>query len=337
MLGAAEPPPGEASMRRVSEDQIPLHEEFIYCCGAATQVLKCGPWRDLLNGESTDVPRLLFLIIPGNPGLAGYYRTFIQALYCGLNQQYPVWAVSHAGHCKPPSGMEMTEDTDIKELEDIFGLHGQTEHKLDFLRKNVPKDMKLVLIGHSIGCYITLEMMKRASELKVLRAVLLFPTIERMAQSPKGKFMTPLLCKLRYILYMPVYLLSFLPERAKTSIVRFALRGLKCPDEASIATSISLFSVDCIANILYMASQEMLKVVDRDNTTIQQNLKKLIFYYGTADGWCPQQYYEEIKMDFPDGDIRLCERGFRHAFVLDASKEMAAMITHWLQDDLTKL
>ncbi|XP_019392886.1 PREDICTED: lipid droplet-associated hydrolase isoform X2 [Crocodylus porosus] len=337
MLGAAEPPPGEASMRAVSEDQIPLHEEFIYCCGAATQVLKCGPWRDLLNGESTDLPRLLFLIIPGNPGLAGYYRTFIQALYCGLNQQYPVWAVSHAGHCKPPSGMEMTEDTDMKELEDIFGLHGQTEHKLDFLRKNVPKDMKLVLIGHSIGCYITLEMMKRASELKVLRSVLLFPTIERMAQSPKGKFMTPLLCKLRYILYMPVYLLSFLPERAKTSIVRFALRGLKCPDEASIATSINLFSVDCTANILYMASQEMLKVVDRDSTTIQQNLKKLIFYYGTADGWCPQQYYEEIKMDFPDGDIRLCERGFRHAFVLDASKEMAAMITHWLQDDLTKL
>jgi len=42
-------------------------------------------------------------------------------------------------------------------------------------------------------------------------------------------------------------------------------------------------------------------------------------------------------MDFPDGDIRLCEKGLRHAFVLDASKEMAAMITDWLQDDLTKL
>lgn len=42
-------------------------------------------------------------------------------------------------------------------------------------------------------------------------------------------------------------------------------------------------------------------------------------------------------MDFPDGDIRLCEKGLRHAFVLDASKEMAAMITDWLKDDLTKL
>ncbi|XP_064304191.1 lipid droplet-associated hydrolase isoform X1 [Phalacrocorax carbo] len=337
MLGAGEPAKGEANTRSASEEPVPLHEEFIYCCGAATHVLKCGPWKDLSKDESKNLPRLLFMIIPGNPGLAGYYRTFIQALYCGLNQQYPVWVVSHAGHCKPPSGMEMMEDTDIKELEDVFGLNGQVEHKLNFLKKNVSKDIKLVLIAHSIGCYITLEMMKRASELQVLRSVLLFPTIERMAQSPQGKLMTPLLCKLRYVLYMPVYLLSFLPEGVKASLVRFALRGMKTCDESSITTSVNLFSVDCIANILYMASQEMMKVVERDSTTIKQNLKKLIFYYGTGDSWCPQQYYDEIKMDFPDGDIRLCEKGLRHAFVLDASKEMAAMITDWLQDDLTKL
>ncbi|RMC17174.1 hypothetical protein DUI87_05751 [Hirundo rustica rustica] len=156
-----------SNMRAVSEEPVPLHEEFIYCCGAATHVLKCGPWKDLSKDESKNLPRLLFMIIPGNPGLAGYYRTFIQALYCGLNQQYPVWVVSHAGHCKPPSGMEMIEDTDIKELEDVFGLNGQVEHKLNFLKKNVSKDIKLVLIAHSIGCYITLEMMKRASELQV--------------------------------------------------------------------------------------------------------------------------------------------------------------------------
>lgn len=81
---------------------------------------------------------------------------------------------------------------------------------------------------------------------QVLRSVLLFPTIERMAQSPQGKLMTPLLCKLRYALYMPVYLLSFLPEGVKASLVRFALRGMKSCDESSITTSINLFSVDCI-------------------------------------------------------------------------------------------
>lgn len=85
---------------------------------------------------------------------------------------------------------------------------------------------------------------------QVLRSVLLFPTIERMAQSPQGKLMTPLLCKLRYALYMPVFLLSFLPEGVKASLVRFALRGMKTCDESSITTSINLFSVDCIGEHL---------------------------------------------------------------------------------------
>ncbi|XP_066467802.1 lipid droplet-associated hydrolase [Tiliqua scincoides] len=336
MLGAGrEQPNGEAViMKAASEQQVPLCEEFIYICGAATQVLKCGPWKDLWKSES--VPKLLFLVIPGNPGMAGYYQTFIQALYCGLNRQYPVWVISHAGHCKVPHGMEMLEETDTNEL-DVFGLRGQMEHKLNFLRKNVPKDMKLVLIGHSIGCYIALEMMKKAPELEILRCVMLFPTIERMAQSPQGKIMTPLLCQLRYILYMPIYLVTLLPERVKDPLVRYVLRGLKIHDESSIMTSVDLVNMGCVANAMYMASQEMRKVVERDGTTIKQHLKKLTFYYGAADAWCPVQYYEEMKAEFPDGDIRLCEKGIRHAFVLEASKEVAEMVVEWLQDDLARL
>lgn len=49
------------------------------------------------------------------------------------------------------------------------------------------------------------------------------------------------------------------------------------------------------------------------------------------------QYYQDIRRDFPDGDIRLCERGLRHAFVLDAGEEMANMITEWIRDDLRGL
>uniref|UniRef100_A0A8C3PAK1 Lipid droplet-associated hydrolase n=1 Tax=Chrysemys picta bellii TaxID=8478 RepID=A0A8C3PAK1_CHRPI len=258
-------------------EQVPLYEEFIYCCGAATQVLKCGPWKDLLETESKTLPRLLFLIIPG---------------------KFRKNAKQHSNRKQPLS-------------------HSQPE-----LRVHVQRNMKVIFLF--------------LMAVQVLRSVLLFPTIERMAQSPQGKLLTPVLCKLRYILYMPVYLLSFLPERVKTSMVQFVLRGLKYPDEICF-----LIALLCIyfsaANVLYMASQEMMKVVERDSTTIKQNLKKLIFYYGVADNWCPQQYFEEIKMDFPDGDIRLCEKGIRHAFVLDASREVAAMITDWLQDILTRL
>lgn len=63
-------------------------------------------------------------------------------------------------------------------------------------------------------------------------------------------------------------------------------------------------------------------------------LCQLIFYYGATDHWCPVQYYHDISRDFPGGDIRLCERGIRHAFVLDAGEEVANMTSEWICDDL---
>ncbi|XP_072263588.1 lipid droplet-associated hydrolase [Pyxicephalus adspersus] len=310
------------------DDHIPIHDEFVYCLGAATEVLKFGPWRDLKKTTDGFPPDVLFLIIPGNPGVVGFYKTFMQSLYCGYKKRYPVWAISHAGHCSPPLGMDMSDDT--VQMEDRFGLNGQIEHKLAFLQNNVSSNTKLILIGHSIGCYIILEMMKRLPDLKVLKSILLFPTIERMAQSPQGKIMTPILCSLRYIVYMPLYLLSFLPEVMKASLVKFALRGIKSVDESSLTASLDLFRVECSVNAMYMGSQEMLKVLERDDVTIKNNLNKLIFYYGASDHWCPVQYYKDLKKDFPDGDIWLCSRGIRHAFVLDSSKEVASIIIDML-------
>lgn len=319
-------------MRKMSEEHIPIHDEFIYCLGAATQVLKFGPWRDLQKTSDEEAPpKLLFLIIPGNPAVVGFYKTFMQSLYCGFNKEYPVWAISHAGHCSPPRGMDMTDEHD-HQIDDVFGLNGQIEHKLFFLRQNVPADVKLVLIGHSIGCYIILEMMKRSPELKVLKSILLFPTIERMAQSPQGKMMTPWLCNLRYMVYVPLYLLSFLPEVIKTFLVKLALRGIKSVDETSVVAALILFRLECSANAMYLGSQEMVKVIERDNATITQYLSKLIFYYGAEDSWCPVQYYDDIRKDFPKGNIWLCDKGYRHAFVLDSGKEVASLVINWLNE-----
>ncbi|XP_059837787.1 lipid droplet-associated hydrolase isoform X4 [Hypanus sabinus] len=202
-------------------------EEFFYCSGAATQLLKLGSVDCWPKDDSNTSSRVLFLIIPGNPGIVCYYKHFMQILHKILMQKYPVWAISHAGHCIPPEGMGMMEDV---ELEDVFGLNGQIAHKLAFLRKNVPK-----------------------------------------------------------------------------------------------------------ANAMYMGSQEMMQVVQRDNSTIKHFLNKLIFYYGSNDHWCPVTYYEDMKRCFPEGTILLCQKGIRHAFVLDANVEVAHMVTEWLKADLANL
>uniref|UniRef100_A0A3B5KT09 Lipid droplet-associated hydrolase n=1 Tax=Xiphophorus couchianus TaxID=32473 RepID=A0A3B5KT09_9TELE len=277
--------------------RMETQSEFFFCSGAATEVLKVGSSQ--LSGEE-----VLLLLIPGNPGVVGFYESFLLTLHGMLGR--PVWAVSHAGHCAPPDSMDLVEGRSgsngaAAARRDVFGLDGQIQHKLAFIRDRVPRGTRLVLVGHSIGCYMILEMMRRSPELEVLKAVLLFPTIERMAQSPQGKVMTPVLCQLRYLAYLPLFLLSLLPQ----------------------------------LNSMYLGGQEMRMVQERDNVTIQKNLDRLIFYYGATDHWCPVSYFQDMRRDFPHGDIRLCERGVRHAFVLDAGQDVAQMVAAWIGGSLT--
>ncbi|KAJ8289515.1 hypothetical protein GJAV_G00002200 [Gymnothorax javanicus] len=320
-----------------SEERSEGYREHLYCGGAVTETLKFGV-QDLHPASRLHAsPRVVFILIPGNPGVVLFYRTFMQTLHEAFGRRYPIWAVSHAGHCSAPESMSMTGGPAHEQIEDVFGLNGQVEHKLAFLREHVPRDAKLVLIGHSIGCYIILEMMKRDPELQVVKSLLLFPTIERMAVSPQGRVMTPVLCRLRYAAYIPIFLLTLLPERLKATMVKIALRALRSLDLSVIPAALNLFNMDCIANAMYMGGQEMIKVLGRDNSTIRQNLDKLVFYYGATDQWCPVQYYHDIKEAFPDGNIWLCSKGYRHAFVLDAGREVASMVVEWIRDDVEKL
>ncbi|XP_070299505.1 lipid droplet-associated hydrolase-like [Salvelinus sp. IW2-2015] len=55
------------------------------------------------------------------------------------------------------------------------------KHKLVFLREHVPRDTCLVLVGHSIGCYIILEMMMWDPE---LQSNLVLPSVEELSCSP---------------------------------------------------------------------------------------------------------------------------------------------------------
>lgn len=74
---------------------------------------------------------------------------------------------------------------------ELFDLEGQIEHKVDFIHRYVPSDVKITLVGHSVGCYIILKMLKnkRISH-EVHMSYLLFPAIERIGSSPNGKFFT---------------------------------------------------------------------------------------------------------------------------------------------------
>ncbi len=83
-----------------------------------------------------------------------------------------------------------------------------------------------------------------------------------------------------------------------------------------------------------MAACEMKEVVQMDVDTVNNHLSKLLFYYGTSDGWCPVDYYYDTKARFPNGDIRLCKHGIEHAFVLESSELMADLVWNWMKEEI---
>ena len=186
-------------------------------------------------------------------------------------------------------------------------------------------------MGHSIGAYILLQLVSALGG-QVLQGALLFPTIERMANTPKGSVVTPLLRYLRWLsplATIPLYYL--LPLRLKAALTSFAFRGKEVPDCAMRAT-LRLVSPMTVANALYMGHTEMQGVREADHRLIDTHKHKLMFYYGREDHWCPRDFYEEMKKRHPGVDIRLCKHGFDHAFVLEQSVPMARVVYEWLKE-----
>ncbi|XP_046374683.2 lipid droplet-associated hydrolase-like isoform X2 [Haliotis rufescens] len=307
-----------------------MRSEFQSVIGVDTHVLKFGE----LPPPSQHTA-LLFLIIPGNPGIIEYYEEFMRTLYHLSNCQTPVWGIAHAGHVSLHNRTSSLTDL-VQMPPDEFSLQGQIRHKIAFVRQNVPEHVKIVMIGHSIGCYIGLKMMDSLQDHHVLRCFMLFPTIERMAVSPRGLYATPFL---RYFRWMGVlaskFLSYFSPHMQYRLILRF-FKNRKAP-ECALNASMNLFDPCCVNNFTFMALQEMDEVTKLPKELIKRYLSKLSFYYGSSDHWCPKEYFYQMKKRFPHADLRLCEHGYSHAFILDASEEIAYTVWNWLQGDLHKL
>jgi pimeloyl-ACP methyl ester carboxylesterase len=138
----------------------------------------------------------LIFMITGNPGLISYYSTFLSTLYNLLTDKksesevFQIYGQSLAGF----------EQDDRPNLTTSvpYSLEDQIEILLHVLNeKTIPSGPRkgqrydsIILIGHSVGTYIIMEMLNRlrksASPLKVKAGILLFPTITHLAKSPSG-------------------------------------------------------------------------------------------------------------------------------------------------------
>ncbi len=179
--------------------------------------------------------------------------------------------------------------------------------------------------------------MKHLPASQITQAVLLFPTIERMGSSPKGESVTPFLRYFRWTACLSVYpLYYFAPIILQKYLARWYFRGQSIP-ECTIGATLRLIDPSVVANVLYMGKTEMEEVVEVDHDVIRANIHKLMFYYGSNDPWCPLDYCTDMRSSHPSADIKLCKKGFDHAFVLEYSREMAAVLWSWLIEKMPQL
>lgn len=159
---------------------------------------------EVTRSETTELnTRYLIFFMPGNPGIVGFYSKFLIALEAKLKKNIgnefghiDILGISHAGfecdgassRSKPPVDM----DGQVTHAEELLHLH-LSEHG----RTRSSGKWKIILIGHSMGAWTAMEMLRRFRERSsestlsasshaydIVGLIGLFPGITHLAQSP---------------------------------------------------------------------------------------------------------------------------------------------------------
>ena len=146
-----------------------------------------------------------------------------------------------------------------------LSLKEQVDHKLAFLEEFIPDNARIILVGHSIGSYIILKMLRRSSRSEdILKAILLFPTIERMAVSPSGIYVTPMVNYFKWLVVFLAAVVSWLPDFAKNWLVQLwcSRRNIGPCGHTGVLKLLNSRSANAC---LTMARDEMADVVEADD------------------------------------------------------------------------
>lgn len=266
----------------------------------------------------------------------------------------PVIGISHTGHHfdfdkTSPQANRWNHRTNVVE---------QINHKIQFLEKYLFKDEDLtnlgydetntdiVFIGHSIGCFIILEileMLNKNVKSLVRKSILLFPTIERMSSTPNGKWLTFMTRFFMWLIHFFALLTSLLPKKIRYMAIHVGFTrphsGKQLVPNASETVNKMLKSFSCMRSCLYMGKDEMEYVQKPNVNAIERHLDLLVFYYGKTDKWCPLDFYfdmekflSKINGENKSHTLILDNHDMNHAFCLykDQCTKITNMIQKWI-------
>ncbi|GAB1314772.1 hypothetical protein MFIFM68171_04982 [Madurella fahalii] len=332
----------------------------------------------------------LIFFIPGNPGLIDYYTPFLSTLRQLLDEREAKEGCGYAFHIygrnllgfedgdhEPAFGTPTAEGVRIEPytLEDQIQCLCEQVCRVNYSALQGPAARsrrrafdKVILIGHSVGAYITLEIFNRHHQnrlrsdsqqtdshepssslgsVELTAGILLFPTVVYIAQSSSGQKLA-LIRRVQFLdmsaHYMAKWFVSLWPRWILGAIVR---RFLGFPEHAALATMRFLTSKDGIWQALHMGKDEMETITEEkwneDLWEIQGAEEgtgvaaKFFFYFAETDHWvadeCRDEFIEKRRRH-EKGKTRIVvdEEKIPHAFCIHHSESVAEKVKLWIED-----
>ena len=257
---------------------------------------------------------VLFLV-PGNPGLVRFYHTFLGSLHAHLGQRHLALCVSHAGHVEA-GNVAATG---------LYSLEQQIEHKLAILDR-LPAGTPVVLLGHSIGAYMCLEIARRRPQMRIERVFALFPTVRSLNDglSPVVRWM--MLPQVRYLSSLAVGLLPRAFFGLLMGVRHYLGFDSKYDADARRLIMNEMLTEGVMHNILYLVYTEAKYVRELDREQIAASRDKTTYIYGLTDQYTPHAFVDEMRTLVPPAQVLWADEGVNHAFCLEHSLQVARQV-----------
>lgn len=305
--------------------------------GLATDMLCFAPAAPKqLNSQHDHV----IIVIPGNPGVVDFYADYCRELHRKLDEATVVYTVGHAGH-------SISSQTTSTSGSRIFNLSEQLAHKLsaiNFLQKRHPS-AKFTLVGHSIGAWMCIELLKSLEEAHVKQLLLLFPTVMHIGDTPNGIRLTPLFQPLQTPLSIMVSALNMLPFFVRNKLFSLYL-GLSS-SSSSLSPLHRMLSPHVVRNCFTMGHHEMQEVNAANMevlSAVQHKVRRegvivlpcdslcceqCVWCFGKPDNWNKEGDDDVIRSMLPTTTVHTFEN-VPHAFVLSHSAKIASWSAEWI-------
>ena len=270
--------------------------------------------------QDANARHYLIYFITGNPGLIDYYEPFLSHLRSLLDETEKRSSAALHIYGRNLAGFDDADHEPFTASSPPHDVDYQVKSRYEHLssmripsgpRQGQPFD-EVIVMGHSVGTYITLELFHRhlrdpsaAPHLNLKVGILLFASISHIAKSPSGIFVSNLL----RVPFLEAHahqlakgFLSLWPVWALTLFIR---RVMGFPPHAVAATVRFLTSRDGVWQGIHMGKDEM-NVISEDRWADElwevadealahkSEMPKFFFFFAKQDHWVANECRDEF-------------------------------------------